>query len=63
MDYTPRESTIPNEYQLEQLAARYADLHPDGPPAKRHRLARLFRRALPGADRDQESDAKSEPHA
>jgi hypothetical protein len=48
MDVTPRDSTVPNEYQLEQKAALYSELHPDGPPAKTHPLIRLLRRALSG---------------
>jgi hypothetical protein len=52
MDNTPRESTIPNEQQLEQKAARYAELHPDGPPPKAHRLIHLLRRALRGFRRE-----------
>jgi hypothetical protein len=52
MDYTPRESTIPNEQQLEQKAARYAELHLDGPPARADRLIHLLRRALRGFRRE-----------
>jgi hypothetical protein len=52
MDYTPRESTAPNEQQLEQKAAHYAELHPDGSPAKPHRLIHLLRRALRGLDKE-----------
>lgn len=61
MDYTPRESTIPNEQQLEELAARYAEQHPDGPPTRTHRLSRLFRHVLPDRDRNGQGPANLEP--
>ncbi len=48
---TPRESIVPNEQQLEENAAQYAELHPDGPPAKPHRVIHLLRRALHGLRR------------
>jgi hypothetical protein len=38
VDFTPRESTVPNEQELEQKAARYAELNPDGASAKPHQL-------------------------
>jgi hypothetical protein len=62
MKYTPRESTVPNDYQLAQKAARYAELHPDGAPAKPHRLIRMLRRVLPGGNRDYEERPETEPH-
>jgi hypothetical protein len=34
MRETPRESTVPNDYQLEQKAARYAELHPRRMPGE-----------------------------
>jgi len=48
MQLTPRGSTIPNDQQLEQKAALYAELHPDGPPPKRRRPAQRLRRAVRG---------------
>jgi hypothetical protein len=60
MKYTPRESTVPNEHQLEQRAARYAELHPDGPPARTHRLIGLFRRALPEVLRSRHTHSETE---
>jgi hypothetical protein len=62
MEYTPRESTVPNESQLEQKAARYAELHPGGSPAKPRRLPRLLHRLFSGSgagdDRSDETDAR-----
>jgi hypothetical protein len=41
-----RDSTVPDEQQLERKAAQYAQQHPNGAPPKRHRLIDLVRRAL-----------------
>jgi hypothetical protein len=63
MDYTPRESTVPNEQQLEEKAARYAELHPDALPAKRHQLIRRLRRVLRGRGENEEGPINTEAQA
>jgi hypothetical protein len=46
MSSTRRESTLPTDQQIEQKAAHYAEMYPDGPPAKPHRLIQVLKRAL-----------------
>jgi hypothetical protein len=46
MSPTNRESTLPTDHQIEQNAARYAELYPNGRPPKAHRLMHLVRRVL-----------------
>ena len=62
MEVTPRDSTVPNDYQLEQKAALYSELHPDGPAAKPHRLSQLLRRVLTGRGSDQEQPGETGLH-
>ena len=52
MSPTRRESTLPTDEQIEQKAAQYAELYPDGPPPKPHRVMHLLRRALRGLRRN-----------
>jgi hypothetical protein len=52
MSSTRRESTLPTDQEIDQKAAQYAELYPDGPPPKPHRLIHLLRRALRGLRRE-----------